>query len=174
MPPRVIRFYSMRSDYKEFSNFYKASIDIDGETYPTVEHYYQAAKFADDDFMHDLIKGAPTPTASKELAYLKAGRWATDELKKDIKLAKAYCKEHGVTYDAVTFEAEREVIMWNALVAKFTQHPHLERLLLSTGDYRLVEASPTDAYWGEGKDGKGLNRLGELLMELRAELRTSA
>ena len=34
----------------------------------------------------------------------------------------------------------------------------------------IVEASPHDAYWGGGRDGKGSNHLGRLLMELRADL----
>lgn len=29
-----------------------------------------------------------------------------------------------------------------------------------------------DAYWGCGPDGQGLNRLGAILMQVRAELRT--
>jgi hypothetical protein len=36
----------------------------------------------------------------------------------------------------------------------------------------LVEASPFDAYWGCGRSGKGKNRLGQLLMQVRAKLRS--
>lgn len=32
------------------SNFFRASFDLDGHTWPTVEHYYQAQKFADDGY----------------------------------------------------------------------------------------------------------------------------
>ncbi|QHO44322.1 Riboflavin biosynthesis protein PYRR [Arachis hypogaea] len=41
-------------------------------------------------------------------------------------------------------------------------------LLLTTGSV-LVEASPHDFFWGGGRDGKGLNYLGRLLMKLRSE-----
>ena len=58
--------------------------------------------------------------------------------------------------------------MYRALIAKFTQHPDLLRLLVETGDRELVEHSPHDSYWGDGPDGKGKNRLGILLMKLRA------
>jgi len=61
--------------------------------------------------------------------------------------------------------------MRRALRAKFTQHPDLRTLLLGTGDEEIVENAPGDYYWGCGKDGSGKNRLGALLMELRAELR---
>ena len=47
--------------------------------------------------------------------------------------------------------------------------------MLSTGDQRLVEAATVDnavnRLWGE-VNGKGKNKLGELLMEVRAEIRT--
>jgi N-glycosidase YbiA len=32
-----------------------------------------------------------------------------------------------------------------------------------------VEHTRNDAYWGDGGDGTGKNRLGQLLMELRAK-----
>jgi predicted NAD-dependent protein-ADP-ribosyltransferase YbiA (DUF1768 family) len=35
----------------------------------------------------------------------------------------------------------------------------------------LVEHTARDSYWGDGGDGSGRNRLGHLLMQLRAELR---
>jgi len=58
-----------------------------------------------------------------------------------------------------------------AQAAKFDQHLLLKRELLLTSDRRLVEHSLTDSYWGDDWDGSGQNRLGILLMELRAELR---
>ena len=45
--------------------------------------------------------------------------------------------------------------------------------LLSTGESKLIEASPTDYIWGEGADKSGQNLLGVLLMEVRAEIRNA-
>lgn len=45
---------------------------------------------------------------------------------------------------------------------------------ISTGDAELIEHTKNDSYWGDGGDGTGKNRLGQLLMELRAELRKSS
>jgi len=64
----------------------------------------------------------------------------------------------------------KDGIMLDALRAKFGQHEALKALLLGTGDARIVEHTTNDSYWG---DGSGLNRLGELLMGLRTELRSS-
>jgi N-glycosidase YbiA len=55
--------------------------------------------------------------------------------------------------------------------AKFRQHDELRELLLSTGDEEIVEHTTNDAYWADGGDGGGLNMLGKILMEIRAELR---
>jgi N-glycosidase YbiA len=54
---------------------------------------------------------------------------------------------------------------------KFNQHPRLAAMLVETGDAEIVEHTENDAYWGDGGDGKGLNRLGQILMQVRAELR---
>jgi hypothetical protein len=64
--------------------------------------------------------------------------------------------------------------MRSVLRSKFLQHEDLRALLLETGDARLVEMgrtnNPVNRVWGE-VNGKGLNMLGVLLMEIRAELR---
>jgi N-glycosidase YbiA len=60
--------------------------------------------------------------------------------------------------------------MLGALRAKFTQHLNLRARLLATGDARLVEHTTRDTYWADGGDGTGRNRLGDLLMRMRAEL----
>lgn len=58
--------------------------------------------------------------------------------------------------------------MLHALRLKFAKGPPRE-LLLATGERPLVEASPVDYFWGAGQDGTGLNRLGFLLQQVRAE-----
>ena len=58
-----------------------------------------------------------------------------------------------------------------ALRAKFTQHQFLHDRLLSTGERELVEHTDKDSFWGDGGDGRGQNKLGLMLMELRKELK---
>ena len=69
------------------------------------------------------------------------------------------------------WESVKEKVMLDALRAKFTQNADLKAILLGTGDAVLVEHTARDAYWGDGGDGSGKNRLGRLLMRLRDELR---
>ena len=77
---------------------------------------------------------------------------------------------------------KRDQVMSIALKAKFMQHPELKAKLLSTGDKPIGEANARDKYWsiGTGADTSkakipskwpGKNRLGELLVALRTELK---
>ena len=93
---------------------------------------------------------APSPDAAKRLA------WASDA---------------GLRAD---WDTVRDAVMLAALRTKFTQHAELHVRLLATGDTYLVEHTAKDAYWGDGGDGSGRNRLGVLLQQVRTELRQQA
>jgi len=62
-------------------------------------------------------------------------------------------------------------VMKECCLAKFLQHPDLRKQLMDTGMEELIEDSPVDWYWGCGKDGTGQNVLGQVLMEIREELK---
>ncbi len=145
-PPEAVRFYSNSETYKELSNFYPAKFTIDGKTYPTVEHYFQAMKFPNNPAFQDQIIAQKTPAGAKKMGATKVIPIRTD-------------------WDEI-----KDEVMAKALKAKFTQNEDLKALLLGTENKKLEEASPTDSYWGTGKNGKGQNKLGKLLMELRMEL----
>jgi ribA/ribD-fused uncharacterized protein len=118
---------------------------LNGRTWPTTEHYFQAQKFTGTEH-EQTIRKAKSPMTAAHL-----GRSRKFPLRRD-------------------WESVKEDIMRQALRAKFTQHPELRELLLATGDAKLVEHTNNDRYWGDGGDGSGRNRLGLLLMELRAQL----
>lgn len=146
MQPNTIQFYETRGEYGCFSNFSKHPINLDGTTWPTTEHYFQAMKFAGTEH-EEKVRNAPTAMAAA-----KMGRERSRPLRKD-------------------WEDVKEQVMMKALRAKFTQHANARNTLLGTGNARLVEHTDRDSYWADGGDGSGKNRLGELLMRLRAELR---
>lgn len=55
-------------------------------------------------------------------------------------------------------------------MAKFMQHPNLRKELLATGDCLLIEENQwNDRYWGT-VNGRGENRLGKNLMDIRDKL----
>ena len=64
--------------------------------------------------------------------------------------------------------------MRRAVLRKFETHADIRAVLLGTGDEELVEATSNDYYWGCGTNGTGQNRLGQILMEVRAILRERA
>ena len=69
------------------------------------------------------------------------------------------------------WEQVKDDIMYEILVAKFTQNAALKILLLRTGDQELIEGNWwNDTYWGVCR-GTGKNTLGKLLMKLRQEIR---
>lgn len=143
----TILFYETDKPYGCFSNFSRHPIVIEGATWPTSEHYFQAAKFTDRKDV-DEVRSAPTPFLAARL-----GRERQRSFRND--------------WDIV-----RDTIMRAALHAKFTQHDDLFAILLSTHDATLVEHTRNDRYWADGGDGSGLNMLGKLLGELRLSLVT--
>jgi len=62
-------------------------------------------------------------------------------------------------------------IMRDILWAKALQHEYVSQKLLATGSRELIEDSWRDDYWGWGPNKNGLNMLGKLWMDIRAELR---
>ena len=61
-------------------------------------------------------------------------------------------------------------LMSRLVRAKFDQNPKLRRLLVSTDQRMIIEASQSDLFWGGGGlAGGGLNHLGTILMDIRSE-----
>lgn len=140
-----LQFYRLNEPYGEFSNFSPHPLRLKDRVWPTVEHYFQAQKFAGTEH-EEQIRNTSSPMIAARM-----GRSRSRPLRPD-------------------WENVKEDIMREALRAKFTQHAILRELLLSTGRRPLIEHTKNDRYWADGGDGKGRNRLGALLMELRTEL----
>lgn len=140
-----IKFYSVAEAYGEFSNFAQYPIRLKGKIWATSEHYFQAQKFKGTS--HETkIRKASTPMQAALL-----GRTRKVKLRPD-------------------WNKVKDSVMLDAVRAKFTQHQDLKELLLSTNNLKIIEHTVNDAYWGDGGDGKGKNRLGQILMSVRKEL----
>lgn len=63
----TVRFFSKSETHREFSNCAPFPIDLDEMCRPTVEHYYQAQKFADTELQQKIHK-MPKPAAVKAIA----------------------------------------------------------------------------------------------------------
>lgn len=149
-----VRFYrASEKPYGAFSNLYRREIEFEGETFATSEHAYQAGKARKPE-VRKWLMDAPSPAL---LAMAAHGLYVWD-INSD--------------WSKIKFDRMKRVLQ-----AKFTQHEDLKQLLLNTGTARLVESATVDnavnRLWGE-VNGVGKNKLGELLMEVRAELIASA
>jgi ribA/ribD-fused uncharacterized protein len=142
----LVKFYSVSDEFGQFSNFAAFPIQMDGERWPTTEHYFQAQKFEDETYRQKIRK-AHSPMLAARL-----GRDRKQKLRRD-------------------WEAVKVEIMRQAVRAKFSQHEQLRELLLSTGEAKIAEHTENDNYWGDGGDGSGKNMLGRILMQLREEWR---
>lgn len=141
-----VYFYSTRDEYGCFSNFSPHGFELDGAYWPTCEHYFQAQKFAGTPHA-EQIRQVKLP---KDAA--KMGRDRKRPLRPD-------------------WEQVKDDVMRRGVLRKFETHADIREVLLSTDTEEIVENSPIDYYWGSGADGSGQNRLGQILMEVRENLR---
>jgi len=134
---------SFRGKYRFLSNFYPSAITMEGITYPTVEHYFQAMKTTSITQRKEIAK-ASNPGSAKRL-----GRRIL--LRKDWELVK------------INFMIE-------GLLEKFTTHLELREKLLKTAPHQLIEGNTWgDKYWGICNN-EGQNVLGSMLMLIRNTL----
>ena len=144
----TISFYGARhKPYGCFSNFSPYGFELDGAWWPTSEHYFQAQKFAGTPFV-EQIRQTPTPNEAA-----KMGRRRSFPLRSD-------------------WEQIKDQVMLAGVLRKFETHADIRAVLLATGEELVVENAPRDYYWGCGADGSGQNKLGQVLMTVRALLRS--
>jgi len=142
----TVKFYSTAGPYGGFSNFAAYPLKTGKKIWPTSEHYFQAMKSKDAQ-QQEKVRKARTPAIAARM-----GRDRKRKLRRD-------------------WESAKVNVMRQAVTAKFSQHEELRALLLSTGDAKIVEHTASDSYWGDGGDGKGRNMLGQILMQVRTQLR---
>lgn len=125
------------------SNFYESPVTYRGLTYTSVEAAFQSVKAGN---MHERQKFTKmNPSEAK-----RAGRAV--KLRDD-------------------WEFIKDDVMHECVFDKF-KDPILQNKLLNTGDEELIEGNDWgDRYWGVC-GGKGENKLGKILMQVRSEIRT--
>lgn len=133
-------------EYAFLSNFYECPVIYDGIKYANSEAAYHAQKTLSADEREQFT--TLTPSQSKKL-----GRKIT--LRPD-------------------WEDVKTQIMYEIVLAKFTQNTDIAAKLLATGDQELIEGNHwNDTCWGVC-NGIGENRLGKILMRVREELKSGS
>lgn len=137
-------------EYRFLSNFWPSEVTLDGVSYPTVEHAYQAAKSLDP-AVRMTIRAESTAGGAK-----RAGQDPDLTVRDD-------------------WEDVKVRVMAGLVAEKFFRYPELADLLRATHDITLIEGNNWhDTFWGcctcDEHGGAGGNRLGIILMTVRAAL----
>ena len=125
-------------------------IDIGGYKYRTIEHYYHAQKF----MYSDKVRGL---------------HWWVLNAKTGKEAMRRACTDKNILRTDPKFNSMRIPILKNGILVRF-RHPELMKKLLDTGDARLEDVAE-DLYFGACLSGKGENRYGKLLEDVRLQLR---
>ncbi|MEM9255308.1 MAG: NADAR family protein [Pseudomonadota bacterium] len=139
--------YVARTDVNDpLSSYSKHGFDLDGFHWPSVEHYFQGMKNRDATYQA-RVAATDHPREAR-----RVGRSRRAKLRKDWKKV-------------------RRVVMTRAVYTKCKTHPEVAEALLGTSDRQLLELSSYDYFWGCGRDGRGHNVYGVVLMDVRNKLR---
>lgn len=136
-----------REDANELlASFSKHGFDLEELHWPSVEHYFHAMKFTGTE-LAEKIRLCGHPKEAQKLA--KRHFW---RVRRDWKKI-------------------QRVVMTRGTYIKCRTHQEVADALLATGDKMLVEQSLYDHFWGCGRDGRGDNYYGKMLMDVRDRLK---
>jgi len=143
-------FRVSREDVNDpLSSFSKHGFFLDDKQWPSVEHYFQALKFVDENYQ-EQIRTAEHPKVAQ-----KRGKARFKKTRKD-------------------WEKLQDTVMTRAVYIKCRTHVEVAEALLHTAEQTILETSAYDYYWGCGRDGRGHNTYGKVLMNVRVKLREEA
>lgn len=132
-----------KGKYYFLSNFFSSKIEHEGRVYDNGEAMFHSFKNDNPKYKDSLVGIDPSS-------------------------AKKFGREVHLRRD---WEEVKDECMYITVKAKFTQNQDLKEKLLATGDAMLIEGNTwNDKYWGVCY-GKGKNKLGQILMRVREELK---
>ncbi len=156
----MICFHNPDEENGIFSNWYISDFTAGGFSYTSLEQYMmhrKALRFGDDGIAAQIMS-TDDPAQIKALGRKVSG------------------------YDNHVWNGVRQIVVYEGLLAKFSQNDDLKQLLLATGDEPMAECAATDRIWGNGMSmsdpersdrakWQGQNLMGYTLMQVRERLR---
>lgn len=155
-PEGDVVYLSRRDPTELLGTWSDHNILLDDCLWPTCEHYFQAMQFTSPDDQ-ERVRSAIDATDAERLA--KPGLLA--------RLIRSRRRRDDWPRVRIAF-------MTRAIYTKCRAWPEVAEHLLQTGESRLVENSQYDYFWGCGRDLRGENRYGQVLMDVRRKLREEA
>lgn len=157
---KVICFHNPNEENGYLSNWFLSDFRINDITFTSMEQYMMFKKadlFGDTETAHKILNTA-------DVAEIKA-------LGRGVK-----------RYNDTTWNGMRQIIVYQGLLAKFSQNKEMKEKLLNTGDALLAECAVKDRIWGIGlsmrdtrrfdiNQWNGQNLLGFALMATRQSLK---
>jgi ribA/ribD-fused uncharacterized protein len=155
----IICFHGINEENGYLSNWYPSPFTLNGISYSSMEQYMMHRKaiiFGDDKIAMQIL-------GSDDVAEIKAlGRLVSG-------------------YDDNLWSGVRQIVIYEGLLAKFSQNPELKEMLKDTGNTILAECAVKDRIWGIGLSMHDPNRhdrakwqgqslLGYTLMMVREKL----
>lgn len=141
-------YFSMFDEQQLWCRTTSKPFNLEGVEWPSLEHYFQAMRFTDQAYQKRIC-AAGSPEAVT-------------------KLAKTWLKSKRKDWKQV-----RATVMTRGLYMQCQMYPEMAQALLETDDNRLVENSLYDYFWGCGRDRRGENQYGKVLMNIRSRLQQS-
>lgn len=155
----VIRFHNPNEPNGYLSNWYLSDFEIDGIKFTSMEQYMMYKKaicFKDKETAREIL-------AATDVGKIKA-------LGRSVK-----------NYNDHYWNGVRQIIVYDGLMAKFSQNEKLKEMLKETGSSILAECAVNDVIWGIGlsmtdpraddpKKWKGRGLLGYSLMLVREKM----
>ena len=160
---KIIGFHNPEEEYGFLSNWFLSDFRLDGISFTSMEQFmmYRKALCFHDQAIAKQILSIDDVARIKELGRLVSG------------------------YDDRIWSGIRQIIVYEGLLAKFSQNTDLRKNLLDTGDALLAECAVRDRIWGIGlsmtdpkrlepAQWKGQNLLGYALMMARERIRKTS
>ena len=150
-PEDVTQYAELRSIpewRRKLSNFWEAPFELDGHRWTSVEHYYQASKFKENNpqfYLTFTLDANPEGELSKDPALAKAAGGKTGKFKDKL------LRDKAVKIDPNFFGGRHKEVMKKAQMAKFSQNSDLKAMLLATKDAKLQHfsrGSPPVVFYG--------------------------
>ena len=156
---KIICFHNPDEEYGVLSNWYPSKFTCLGAEYSSMEQYMMHRKalcFCDEEIATKILE--------------------TDDVSK-IKILGRQVKD----YNDNVWNGVRQIVVYDGLLAKFSQNEEMKSVLKGTGEVILAECAVKDKIWGIGlsmsdpkrmdiSEWKGQNLLGYTLMMVRNKI----